>query len=667
MGSDRGGENRGGFGGGEQRGGYNRSENRGGFGGGENRRGGFGGGENRGNFGGGENRGSFGGGEQRGSFGGGENRRGGFGGGENRRGGFGGGENRRGGFGGGEQRGSFGGGENRGSFGEGEQRGGYNRSENRGGFGGGESRRGGFGGGERRTFNDDQRTGFSGGDRNNFGAQRSERDGNNEGGEPERRERYIPEEIEDNETNLFHNIATGVNFEKQSKIPANLSGSGTDDIKPIDSFAEAKLSDLLLENIKKSNYKTPTPVQRYAIPIILKKRDLMSCAQTGSGKTAAFVLPIMTNILQDGIGTSSLSSIQEPQALILSPTRELAIQTHLECRKFSYQSVIKSCILYGGADTGSQMRLIRGGCNILVATPGRLLDVVEKGWISLEKVKYFVLDEADRMLDMGFEIAVRDILKKGKISEKTDRHTFMFSATFPSEIQQLAQDFLNDYIFLTVGVLGGANQDVEQVVHKVTRFEKRDKVIDIINEIGNEKVMIFVESKKSADIVAFYLSQKGYPTTSLHGDRLQRQREEALKLFKTGACKIIVATAVAARGLDIEKVSYVINYDLPNTIDEYVHRIGRTGRCGNLGKAISFFDDQSDDDNKLARPLVRILTQAEQAIPSWLNEIAEGNYGTAYTGEGCTDDLRSNFNSMKINPAPMVSQAPQQADDDNWG
>ena len=463
-----------------------------------------------------------------------------------------------------------------------------------------------------------------------------------------KRERYIPTEVEDTEENLFHTINAGVNFQKQSEIAVSVTGTGSEEIKPLTKFEDAKLSDLLLSNVQKSNYKTPTPVQKYGIPIILQNRDLMACAQTGSGKTAAFVLPIMTNILRDGIQSSAFSSVQEPQALILSPTRELAMQIFQECKKFSFGSIIKSGILYGGVDTGFQLSNLSKGCNILVATPGRLLDVLEKQKISLAKVKYFVLDEADRMLDMGFEKTVRDILEKGTIQAKGERVTLMFSATFPKEIQQLAQDFLNDYLFLTVGVVGGANADVTQVLHKVTRLEKREKVIEILNEIGKDKCMIFLEHKKQADILAFYLIQKGYPTTSLHGDRLQSQREEALRDFKSGKSNIIVCTSVAARGLDIENVNHVINLDLPQTIDEYVHRIGRTGRCGNTGQAISLFDPANENDMKLARPLARILAGATQVVPEWLSELAEDSVGSSFAGKNCTDDLRGKLDAVKI-------------------
>jgi probable ATP-dependent RNA helicase DDX4 len=230
------------------------------------------------------------------------------------------------------------------------------------------------------------------------------------------RERYIPVELEETEANLFHKSGVGINFEKQNEIPCKLTGNGSELIKPLVKFEDAKFSDLLMQNVQRSGYTKPTPVQKYAIPIMSQKRDIMACAQTGSGKTAAYLLPIMTNILADGIVSSSFSPVQEPQALILAPTRELAIQIHAEAKKFGYGSMIKCAILYGGADMGSQLRALDRGCNILVATPGRLLGALEMQKISLAKVKYFVLDEADRMIDQGFEPDVRKILTQGKVS-----------------------------------------------------------------------------------------------------------------------------------------------------------------------------------------------------------------------------------------------------------
>ena len=244
----------------------------------------------------------------------------------------------------------------------------------------------------------------------------------------------------------------------------------------------------------------------------------------------------------------------------------------------------------------------------------------------------------------------------------------MFSATFPEEIQKLAQDHLHDYIFLTVGLLGGANTDVTQTVYKVSRMEKRDRLVEILNDIGNERTMVFIEHKKQADVISFFLLQQKFPTTSIHGDRLQSQREEALRDFKSGKSKIIVATSVAARGLDIKKVQHVINYDMPQSVDEYVHRIGRTGRCGNLGKSISFFDPTNDNDIKLARPLVRILTEAQQNVPEWLSMLAEDSHGSAFSGAIHSNDIRGKFGAMSLSNGSAMAAASTAApaEEEEW-
>jgi probable ATP-dependent RNA helicase DDX4 len=270
------------------------------------------------------------------------------------------------------------------------------------------------------------------------------------------------------------------------------------------------------------------------------------------------------------------------------------------------------------------------------------------------------------MLDLGFEGPVREILSKFKVA-KEERCTFMFSATFPTEIQKLAQDFLNRYLFLTVGIVGGANTDVEQVIYKTTQFEKRNKLLEILNEVGNERIMIFLEHKKQADIIAFFLCQKNYPATSIHGDRLQSQRELALHEFKTGKSKIIVCTSVAARGLDISDVNHVINYDLPQTIDEYVHRIGRTGRCGNIGKSVSFFDIESENDKKLSRNLIKILQQAGKQVPDWLESLGDDAFGATFSGaSGHTKDIRS-FKSLAIDDSITASAAVKSSGaDEDW-
>ena len=280
-----------------------------------------------------------------------------------------------------------------------------------------------------------------------------------------------------------------------------------------------------------------------------------------------------------------------PSAVIVAPTRELAIQIKDEARKFAFGSMVRAVVAYGGTSTGFQMRQLFSGCHVLIATPGRLMDFVEKGKVTFQNVKYLVLDEADRMLDMGFMPKVREIVSAASMPAKGERQTLMFSATFPNEVQTLAAEFLADnYLFLSIGMVGCASQDVEQTILAVEKFKKRDKLTEILKEAGTDRTLVFVETKRNADFIATYLSDQGFPTTSIHGDRLQREREQALADFKLGRMPVLVATAVAARGLDIKGVKHVINYDLPNQIDEYVHRIGRTGRVGNVGRATSFFD-----------------------------------------------------------------------------
>ncbi|XP_051785550.1 probable ATP-dependent RNA helicase DDX4 [Erpetoichthys calabaricus] len=392
-------------------------------------------------------------------------------------------------------------------------------------------------------------------------------------------------------------------------------------------FEEAEFCDSLCKNISKSGYLKPTPVQKYGIPIILAGKDLMACAQTGSGKTAAFLLPLLQHLMQDGVAASRFSEIQEPEIIIVAPTRELISQIYLEARKFAFGTCVRPVVVYGGISTGYTIREVLKGCNVLCGTPGRLLDIIGKGKVGLSKVKHLVLDEADRMLDMGFEQAMRKLVSFPNMPSKDLRQTLMFSATFPEDIQKLAADFLkSDYIFLTVGQVGGACSDVNQVILEVSQFSKRDKLVELLQMTGTERTMVFVETKKKADFIATFLSQENIPTTSIHGDREQREREQALGDFRTGKCPVLVATSLAARGLDIEHVQHVVNFDLPNSIDEYVHRIGRTGRCGNTGRAVSFFDLKCDIP--IVRSLVKVLSDARQEVPAWLEEIAFSAHGT---------------------------------------
>lgn len=433
------------------------------------------------------------------------------------------------------------------------------------------------------------------------------------------KEQYIPPELPNDEKSLFENgVEIGINFDKYDNIQVNVSGDNVP--QPIESFEAAGLRNIVLDNIKKSGYKKPTPVQKHALPIIMNGRDLMACAQTGSGKTAAFAVPIINTLLERSVDLVVTSTYCEPQVVIVSPTRELTIQIWQQIVKFSLNSILKTVVAYGGTSVMHQRGKLSAGCHILVATPGRLLDFVEKGRVKFSSVQFLVLDEADRMLDMGFLPSIEKMVDHETMVPLGERQTLMFSATFPDEVQHLARRFLNNYLFLAVGIVGGACSDVEQNFYEVARNKKKDLLKEILereNDSGTlGGTLVFVEMKKKADFIAVFLSENNYPTTSIHGDRLQRQREEALADFKSGRMSILVATAVAARGLDIKNVSHVINYDLPKGIDEYVHRIGRTGRVGNRGRATSFFDPE--EDAPLRGDLVRILKQANQSIPDWM-------------------------------------------------
>ncbi|KAL5537027.1 DED1 [Sanghuangporus sanghuang] len=429
---------------------------------------------------------------------------------------------------------------------------------------------------------------------------------------------------------------TGINFEKYDDIPVEATGAGVPE--PISEFTNPPLDPILLENIKLSRYTTPTPVQKYSIPIVAANRDLMACAQTGSGKTAGFLFPILSASFTEGprapnpdVAGGYGRRKAYPTTLILAPTRELVSQIHEEARKFAYRSWMRTAVVYGGADIGSQLKQIERGCDLLAATPGRLVDLIERGRISLSNIRYLVLDEADRMLDMGFEPQIRRIVQGEDMPDVHERQTLMFSATFPRDIQMLAKDFLKDYIFLSVGRVGSTSENITQKIEYVEDLDKRSVLLDILASQQGSLTLIFVETKKMADMLSDFLVANRLPATSIHGDRTQREREMALATFRQGRTPILVATAVAARGLDIPNVTHVINYDLPSDIDDYVHRIGRTGRAGNTGMATGFFNR---GNRNIVRDLVELLREANQEVPSWLDAVArESTFGgSSYRG-----------------------------------
>ncbi|KAK6832993.1 DEAD-domain-containing protein, partial [Apiospora arundinis] len=441
---------------------------------------------------------------------------------------------------------------------------------------------------------------------------------------------------------------TGINFEKYDDIP--VEASGHDVPEAVNQFTNPPLDDHLIQNIKLARYTVPTPVQKYSIPIVMGGRDLMACAQTGSGKTGGFLFPILSQAFQTGPSAAPAAGggfgrqrKAYPTSLILAPTRELVSQIYEESRKFAYRSWVRPCVVYGGADIGSQLRQIERGCDLLVATPGRLVDLIERGRISLVNIKYLVLDEADRMLDMGFEPQIRRIVEG---EDMPDPHVF---GHIPRDIQMLARDFLKDYIFLSVGRVGSTSENITQKVEYVEDIDKRSVLLDILHTHGAGLTLIFVETKRMADSLSDFLINQNFPATSIHGDRTQRERERALEMFRNARCPILVATAVAARGLDIPNVTHVVNYDLPTDIDDYVHRIGRTGRAGNTGHSTAFFNR---GNRGVVRELLDLLKEANQEVPAFLETIARessfggggrggrGRGGGGGRGRGANSDFR---------------------------
>ena len=337
-------------------------------------------------------------------------------------------------------------------------------------------------------------------------------------------------------------------------------------------------------------------------------RDMIGISRTGSGKTLAFLLPGMIHInaqpyLQPGDG---------PIVLVLAPTRELAVQIKVECDKFGASSQIKNTCVYGGAPKRHQTGDLQRGVEIVIATPGRLIDFLESGVTNLRRVTYLVLDEADRMLDMGFEPQLRKIVSQ----IRPDRQTLMWSATWPREVRNMANDFLKDYYQVTVGSLElAANKDIAQHVEVVSDQDKYPRMTAFLKEHGVEKMLVFVETKRGCDQLTRSLQHAGFPARCIHGDKSQDERDWVLGQFRMGQCSLLVATDVAARGLDIKDIKMVVNYDFPSNLEDYVHRIGRCGRAGNKGTALSFFTMKS---GKWATGLCKILTDAGQPVPCLL-------------------------------------------------
>ena len=356
-------------------------------------------------------------------------------------------------------------------------------------------------------------------------------------------------------------------------------------------FEQFNLDPRLMAGIKRAGYETPTPIQEAAIPAALRARDLIGTAQTGTGKTAAFVLPILNRLLKGRRGVV--------RALVVTPTRELAEQNHEVIRVLASGTGLRSATIYGGVGQAPQVKALREGTEILVACPGRLLDLMSQRIARLDNVEVLVLDEADRMFDMGFLPDVRRIVKAVPV----ERQTMMFSATFPPEVEQLAAQSLRQPQRITMGLARPA-YTVAHALYPVPAHLKTQLLLALLNRTQTESVLIFTRTKFRAEKLAQQIQRAGHKVTSLHSNRSQGQRQSALKGFRSGHHQIMVATDIAARGLDVESISHVINFDMPDTADAYIHRIGRTGRAERAGDAFTLV---TPEDNDMIRTLERIM------------------------------------------------------------
>ena len=356
-------------------------------------------------------------------------------------------------------------------------------------------------------------------------------------------------------------------------------------------FEQFNLDSRLMQGIKVAGYETATPIQEAAIPAAVRGRDIIGTAQTGTGKTAAFVLPILNRLIESPRGT--------PRALIVTPTRELAEQIYQVVRALSVGTKLRSATVYGGVTASRQIKALKEGVDVLVATPGRLLDLVQQRHARLERIEVLVIDEADRMFDMGFLPDLRRIIKAVPVQ----RQTMLFSATFPPEVELLAKQSLIDPQKIAMGISRPAHT-VTHALYPVPSHLKSGLLLKLLKQIDSDSVLVFTRTKHRADKLARQIAHAGFHVTSLHSNRTQGQREQALRGFKSGHFRIMVATDIAARGLDIESISHVINYDMPDTADAYIHRIGRTGRAERTGDAFTLV---TPEDNDMIRILERIM------------------------------------------------------------
>lgn len=361
-------------------------------------------------------------------------------------------------------------------------------------------------------------------------------------------------------------------------------------------FKELNISAPLLDALRSEGYESPTPIQQKAIPHILSGKDILGCAQTGTGKTAAYALPILQLLNPASVG----KGVRKIKALILTPTRELAVQIDESFKAYGKNLQLKSTAIFGGVPQGSQVRILNGGIDILIATPGRLLDLMSQKYISLSDVSIFVLDEADRMLDMGFIHDMKKIV--AKLPQK--RQTLFFSATMPPEIQKLANTILHHPEEVKVNPVSSTVDTIKQSVYFVDRKDKRKLLAHILSDNAVSRSLVFTRTKHGADKLVKELYKVGIYAAAIHGNKSQGARQKALSDFKRNSIRVLIATDIASRGIDIDELPHVINYELPDVPETYVHRIGRTGRAGANGVAISFCDTEEVTELKGIQKLI---------------------------------------------------------------
>ncbi len=374
-------------------------------------------------------------------------------------------------------------------------------------------------------------------------------------------------------------------------------------------FEDLRIVEPILKALDQQGYTHPTPIQAQAIPILLQGKDLLGCAQTGTGKTAAFTIPVLQNIYLDQQSRPASKGKRHIKALVVTPTRELALQIGENVEAYAKFLPLQSTVIFGGVKQGSQTNILKRGVDILIATPGRLLDLIGQGFIHLDKLEYLILDEADHMLDMGFIHDIKKIIAK----IPKNRQSLFFSATMPPEIVALSKNILGNYERVTINPEQTTAERVEQLVYYVAKKDKIKLLGHLLKEQEMETVLVFSRTKHGADKIVRKLKQLNVEAAAIHGNKSQGARQRALNAFKEGRMHVLVATDIAARGIDVDELSHVINYDLPNIPETYVHRIGRTGRASASGHALSFCDVEER----------AYLRKIEQLIKQQIDEVDE--------------------------------------------